>query len=61
MPTSTVRAARDVTGATGWVRSNIWQQLSDNSDAYMKSFEPHIPPSLHISQRDQVGAVRSCR
>jgi hypothetical protein len=52
--TSTVRAARDVTGATGWAGSRAWDQLSQGSDAYVKSFDPRIPASLHVSQRDQI-------
>ena len=45
-------AARDIAGATGWVRSNAWDKIAEGSEAYAKSFDPRVPPSLHISHRD---------
>lgn len=53
MSTGIARATRDVTGPTGWVFSNAWQQLDDHGDAYMKSFDRRIPPSIFISERDR--------
>lgn len=53
MTTGIARATRDVTGPTGWVFSNAWQQLDDHGDAYMKSFDRRIPPSIFISERDR--------
>lgn len=47
------RAARDVTGPTGNAFSNAWEQLDRHGDAYMKSFDPRIPPSLFVSERDR--------
>lgn len=47
------RSAREVIGPTGNGFSNAWDALADNSDAYLKSFDPRVPPSLHVSQRDQ--------
>lgn len=47
------RATRDVTGPTGWVWSNAWQQLDDHGDAYMKSFDRRLPPSIFVSERDR--------
>ena len=44
--------ARDIAGATGWVRSNAWDKIAEGSEAYAKSFDPRVPPSLHISHRD---------
>ncbi len=47
------RAARDVTGPTGWVFSNAWDKLDEHGDAYVKSFDRRIPPSLFVSERDR--------
>lgn len=48
------RAARDITGPTGWVYSNAWEQLNQHSDAYVESFDRRIPPSLFVSERDRL-------
>ncbi|MEM7326758.1 MAG: hypothetical protein AAF531_26980 [Actinomycetota bacterium] len=53
LSTGIARATRDVTGPTGWVFSNAWQQLDEHGDAYMKSFDRRIPPSIFISERDR--------
>lgn len=53
MSTGIARATRDVTGPTGWVWSNAWQQLDDHGDAYMRSFDRRIPPSIFVSERDR--------
>lgn len=47
------RAARDILGPTGNMFSNGWELFEQNNAAYMKSFDPRVPPSLHISQTDQ--------
>ena len=49
---ATSLTARDIAGATGWVRSNAWDKIAEGSEAYAKSFSPRVPPSLHISHRD---------
>lgn len=54
MSTDIARATRDVTGPTGWVFSNAWQQLDDHGDAYMRSFDRRIPPSIFVSERDRM-------
>ena len=53
-PWDNARAARDVVGPLGAGFSSQWQQLERNSDAYLKSFDRHLPPSLHISERDRL-------
>ena len=47
------RATRDVTGPTGWVFSNAWDQLDQHGDAYMESFDRRVPPSIFVSERDR--------
>ena len=47
------RATRDITGPTGWVWSNAWDKLDQHGEAYMKSFDPKIPPSIFVSERDR--------
>ena len=39
-------------GPTGNMFSNGWKQMEEGADAYQRSFEPRIPPSIHISHRD---------
>ncbi len=50
------RAARDLTGPTGWAKSETWDHLANDRQAYLKSFDPRVPASLHISERDRVRA-----
>ncbi len=52
VPNDIRRSAREITGPTGWVLSRHWKALDSHGEAYLKSFDPRIPPSLHISQRD---------
>lgn len=47
------RATRDITGPMGTAFSNAWEKLDEHGDAYMKSFDTRIPPSLFISDRDR--------
>jgi len=42
-----------VTGPTGWAFSASFQQVDDHGEAYVKSFDPRIPPSLFVSERDR--------
>jgi len=53
MTTDMARRTRDVTGPTGYVFSNAWDKLEEHGDAYMKSFDEHLPPSLFVSERDR--------
>lgn len=48
------RATRDVTGPTGWAFSATWEKLDQHGDAYMKSFDPRVPPSIFVSERDRL-------
>ena len=47
------KSARDVIGPTGNGFSNAWDTMAESSEAYVESFNPRIPPSLFISQRDR--------
>lgn len=47
------RSARDVIGPTGWMWSNGWDAMTKGSDAYVKSFDRRIPPSIFVSERDR--------
>lgn len=47
------RSARDITGPTGWAHSRSWRRVESDGAAYLKSFDPRIPPSLYISERDR--------
>jgi hypothetical protein len=46
------RAVRHIVGPTGNMFSNGWDKMAEGADAFNRSFEPRIPPSLHISHRD---------
>ena len=46
-------SARHVIGPTGYGFSNAWDAMAESSEAYIDSFDPRIPPSLFISQRDR--------
>lgn len=48
------KAARDVIGPTGMAFSNAWEKLDQHGNDYMKSFNPHTPPSLFVSERDRL-------
>lgn len=57
VPNDIYRRARDITGATGWVTSRAWEYADKNGEAYSESLvERRVPPSLHISARDQIRA-----
>ena len=47
------KSAREVIGPTGNGFSNAWDTMAESSDAYVESFDPRIPPSLFVSQRDR--------
>ncbi|MDX1691593.1 MAG: hypothetical protein R3290_11280 [Acidimicrobiia bacterium] len=46
------RAARDIIGPTGSQFSPGWKQLETKGDAYIRSFDPKIPPSVFVSPSD---------
>ena len=46
------RSAREVVGPTGWMWSRGWDAMEKGSSAYVKSFDPRVPPSLFVSARD---------
>lgn len=60
------RAARDIIGPTGNMFSGGWELFAETNVAYMRSFDPRIPPSIHISQadatrhRDAIPLVERC-
>ena len=43
---------RDIVGPTGYMWSAGWNRAAEGADAYTKSFDPQIPPSIHVSHRD---------
>jgi len=47
------KSARHVIGPTGYGFSNAWEMMAESSEAFVGSFDPRIPPSLFISQRDR--------
>lgn len=47
------RAAREVVGPTGWMWSNGWQAMDEGKEAFVKSFDRKLPPSLFVSERDR--------
>jgi succinylglutamate desuccinylase len=54
------RRTRDITGATGFVTSRAWAHAEESGEAYIQSFdEGRLPPSLHISARDQIRAGKA--
>lgn len=46
------RAVHDVAGPLGIMFSSGWDALERGAEAFDRSFDPRIPPSLHISHRD---------
>lgn len=51
-------AAREIIGPTGNLFSNGWREFERGHAAYLRSFQPRVPPSLHISHRDATRANR---
>jgi len=47
------RAAREVVGPTGWMWSRGWDAMNKGKEAYVKSFDKRLPPSLFVSERDR--------
>jgi len=47
------RTVRDVTGPIGNAHSRSWDLARDKTKQYNHSFDPRIPPSLFVSERDR--------
>lgn len=47
------RATRDIVGPTGYMVTKSVDSLAASGEAYMKSFDDRIPPSLFVSERDR--------
>ncbi len=54
LPADRSQAIREITGATGAIYSNGFDTAAKGADAFTRSFEPRIPPSIHISHRDSI-------
>jgi len=48
------RSARHIVGPTGNMFSRGWDRYAEGAEAFNKSFEPKIPPSIHVSHNDSV-------
>jgi hypothetical protein len=49
-----VNSARQIAGIIGALMSNGYDRIAEGSKAYEKSFDPHIPPSVHVSYNDML-------
>jgi len=47
------KSARDIVGPTGWMWSNGWDEMAKHQNAYIKSFDQRVPPSIFISERER--------
>lgn len=47
---------REIVGPTGNMLSNGWSHAAQGQEAFQRSFDPRIPPSIHISHRDATRA-----
>ena len=52
VPRPKINSPRQIAGITGALFSNGFDRIMEGQKAYEKSFEPHIPPSVHISYND---------
>ena len=52
MDSKNFRTVRHIVGPTGNMFSNGWDKMAEGGDAFNRSFDPRIPPSLHVSHRD---------
>ena len=50
-------AARHIVGPTGYQWSGAWRRLEEDGPAYMRSFDPRIPPSVFLSPSDLTRSV----
>ncbi len=54
MTTNTFKPLRHIIGPTGYMAQNTVAPAMKGAAAFNKSFEPHIPPSIHVSHRDAI-------
>ena len=54
MPNELYKPIRHIVGPTGWMAQNTLGPAAEGAKAFNQSFEPRIPPSIHISHRDSV-------
>lgn len=47
------RSAREIVGPTGWMWSRGWDTMAEHQEAYVKSFDPRLPPSTFVSERER--------
>ena len=47
---------REIVGPTGYMFSNGWSRAAEGQEAFHRSFDPQIPPSIHVSHRDSIRA-----
>ena len=47
------KTVRDVTGPVGNAHSRSWDMASEHTKKYNQSFDPRVPPSLFVSERDR--------
>jgi hypothetical protein len=47
------RSARDIMGPLGTGFSNAWDVMANGSEAYVKSFDRRVPPSIFVTARDR--------
>lgn len=47
------KSARHIIGPTGYNFSSAWDRMAEGSNAFVKSFDPRIPPSIFVSERDR--------
>jgi hypothetical protein len=47
------KATRHIVGPTGYMLTKSVDKVGEHGDAYLKSFDDRIPPSLFVSERDR--------
>ena len=52
LPREIQTAARHIIGPTGFQWSDAWKRLEEDGPAYLRSFDPKIPPSVFRSPSD---------
>ena len=52
MDTDFARSTRDIVGPTGLMFSNGWDAAANGSSAYIRSFDPRVPPSLFVAENE---------
>lgn len=50
-------ATRHIIGPTGYQWSGAWRRLEEDGPAYLRSFDPRIPPSVFLSPSDLTRSV----